>query len=106
VITEIVEVHAEHHDGILGAGDGYHDVHQLGLAVVAAIDVVEPVGGALHLVGRHGRPRADPTRRRATRQSASSSPASDGDTAVTACASAPSTSVGDRGEERTSRHRR
>ena len=40
----------------LGRGDRAEDVHQLGLAVVAAVDVVQPVRGALHLVGHDRRP--------------------------------------------------
>ncbi len=91
MIAQVVEVHAQHHDGAFASSDGRHHVHQLGLAVVAAVDAVAPVGSALHLVRGDRRPTQAPLAARAARHSASSSPASDGETAVTAWALSPST---------------
>ena len=91
VVAEVVEVDAEHDRRAICGRDRPDDIHQLRLAVVAAVGVVDAVRGALHLVGDHRRPAQPPLVRRGQRQSASSSPASDGDTAVTAWASSPRT---------------
>ena len=53
VVAEVVEVDAQHDRGIAGVGDRPDDVHQLGLAVIATIAVVDPIRGALHLVRDH-----------------------------------------------------
>ncbi len=60
MITEVVEVDAEHHGRPARRGDRRDDVHQFGLAVVAAVGVVDPVRGALHLVGDDRRPAKAP----------------------------------------------
>ena len=60
MVAEIVDVDAEHDGGALGRRDRADHVHQLGLAVEAAVAVVEPVGGALHLVRDHRRPAQAP----------------------------------------------
>ena len=80
-------------------GDRTDDVHQLGLAVVAAVGVVGAVGRAAIssvTTGVQRRPHSSAS----ARQSASSSPASDGDTAVTAWARSPEHAVGDGRQER------
>ena len=41
MVTEVVDVDTEHDRGRLGRGDRREHVHQLGLAVVAAVDVVD-----------------------------------------------------------------
>ena len=60
MVAEVVDVHAEHDHGRLGVGDRCEHVHQLGLAVVAAVEVVEAVGGPGHLVRVDGRPAQPP----------------------------------------------
>ena len=101
VIAEVVDVHAEHDDRALGRGDR-----------ARRRPSARPCSGSTDRCRSPGRRRApsrrsppassaDPTPRRAHRQSASSSPASDGDTAVTACTrSRPSDRVRERGQER------
>ena len=51
MITQVVEVDTEHHGGAAGGSDRRDHIHQFGLAVVATVGVVDPVRGALHLVG-------------------------------------------------------
>ena len=50
MVAEIVEIDAQHDCGPAGNSDRADDIHQLGFAVVAAVGVVDPVRGALHLV--------------------------------------------------------
>ncbi len=63
MVTEVVDVHAEGDPGVLRRGDRHEHVHQLGLAVVAAVDVVAAVRGPGHLVGLDGRPAQSPLAR-------------------------------------------
>ncbi len=60
MIAQVVDVDTQHHRGGLSGGDRTDDVHQLGLAVVAAVGVVQPVGSSLHLVGGDRRPTQTP----------------------------------------------
>ena len=85
VIAEVVEVDAEH-DGRAArcAATGPRRVHQLGLAVVAALAVVGDVGRVGQLVGVDSPIQRRPHSAARARQSASSDGASDGDTAVAA----------------------
>ena len=60
VVAEIVDVDAEHHGCVRRRGDRADDVHQLRLAVEAAVGVVDAIRSALHLVGHHRRPGETP----------------------------------------------
>ena len=51
MIAEVVKVDAEYHGCPRGVGNRLDDIHQLGLAVVTAIGVVDAVRGAFHFVG-------------------------------------------------------
>ena len=56
MISQIVHIDTENDRGSLALCDWPNHVHQFGLAVVAAVDVVGSVGSAFHLGGVHGCP--------------------------------------------------
>jgi hypothetical protein len=60
MVAEIIEVDAQHDRGPAGTGDRGDDIHQLRLAVVAAVGVVDPVRGPLHLMRDDGCPPQTP----------------------------------------------
>lgn len=60
MVAEIIDVHAQHDRGPLCDGDRREHVHQLRLAVITAIDVVDSVRSAFHLVRRDRRPAQTP----------------------------------------------
>ncbi len=60
MVAEVVDVDAEHDRRVRRGRDRTDDVHQLGLAVEAAVGVVDSIRRPLHLVGDDRRPRETP----------------------------------------------
>ena len=62
MILQVVEVDTQHRSRPSGLDDGSESRHQRGLAVEAAVGVVDPVRRILHLVGVDGGPLETPLR--------------------------------------------
>ena len=66
MIGQIVNIDTENDRGSLALCDWPNNVHQFGLAVITAVDVVGPISGAFHFSGVDGRPTQIPFSRQLT----------------------------------------
>ena len=60
MLAEVVKIDPEHDRRLNRLGDRFDHSHQFGLAVVTAITIVQPVGGAFHLERLDRGPRKTP----------------------------------------------